>query len=88
MAAFAFAALTATAFAEPAETPKPRLAADQVMVQAAPIELTDAQMDQVTAGKEKPMQGEVLAFSLFGSHGEVVTVKVAGGFGDEEFGSR
>jgi hypothetical protein len=50
-AALALAALTTTAFAEPTETPKPQAPADQVMAQAAPVELTEVQMDRVTAGQ-------------------------------------
>lgn len=49
--ALAFAAVTSAAFAEPTEAPKPQVQAEQVAAQAAPVELTDQQMDQVTAGR-------------------------------------
>jgi hypothetical protein len=49
-AAFALAALTTTAFAEPTETPKPQAEADRVMTQTAPLTLTAEQMDAITGG--------------------------------------
>ncbi len=58
--ALALATTTSAAFADPAEAPKPQ-------AQAAPVVLTTEQMDQVVGGREKPMQGEVLA--RFRAHG-------------------
>ena len=48
--ALALATATSAAFAEPVEAPKPQTQAEQVAAQAVPVELTDQQMDRVTAG--------------------------------------